>query len=248
MQQSRRAFTLVEVMIALAVISMFLVLAYRLFIGGQKVANKGTWTAATVDRMRNALTQLNNSLKSTSYPTTLLSDAILDPTNNTIDVAKQFFVKIPKTKTISASAVSGTDQLIMTWVVCEPERPPAKGVIVYNRLSLKPVLNTMVKVGELWIDSKACTFATNPNSGSSDPNTKHAQSGILTTAEIPVKSRKFKICDDVEEIRFTLPGTALPILEPQPIKIEIRCQFPKDPKTFKENSIMITPNVGIDYL
>ncbi|HNV69890.1 MAG TPA: type II secretion system protein [Candidatus Ozemobacteraceae bacterium] len=238
----RRAFTLIEVMMALAVVGIFLAISYRLFIGSQRIAGKGTWTSGVIDQMRNALNQLNLSLKSTSYPTTLLSDAIKDPVNGGMDVAKKFFVKLHKDGTVKVANLTGETE-IAQWVVCEPEKPPQRGIIIYHRLLLVPIAKTVVKEGEkvaeLWIDAQANAFSTT--------GPKHAESGTLSLTALPDKNRRFRILEDVSEVRFTVPS-ALPALDPQPIKIELRCQYPRDVNTFKENSLMITPNVGVDNL
>ena len=77
-----KAFTLVEVLMAMAIFVMLLVGVYKLFIGGSQTAGKGQWINLTVDQMRNALSFISGEIKSATYPTTLLKDTIYDPCDN----------------------------------------------------------------------------------------------------------------------------------------------------------------------
>lgn len=245
MFRPRRAFTLVELLIAVSVLGIFLFFAYRLFMGGQKVAGKAQWIGMIIDQQRNATQQLNIQLKSTSYPTTLLPDGIYDPSSKgaPANAADQYYVKLDSGMTVKSSTLSG-EKVIMSWVCCEPERPPTPGVIVENQLTLTPVHNTLVKVAIMKLRSRGFSFTTNP---SGPANQRYAQSGSLSKAAKPELNRDYHLVDDVEEVRFLMPATP-PVREPQPIKIEIRSLYPKDPKVFKENALMITPNVGIGTL
>lgn len=243
-RSSRRAFTLVELLIAVTILGLFLFLAYQLFIGGQKVAGKSQWISMIIDQQRNATQQLNIQLKSTSYPTTLLPDGIYDPSTAKAPpaAAEPYFVKIESSMKIKSSTLSG-EKVLMTWVCCEPERPPSPGIIVENQLTLTPTSNSLVKVAVLKLHSRGFTFTTNPGGAS---NQRYAQSGVIAKAAKADLNRDYHLVDDVEEIRFIVP--TIPSRDPQPIKVEIRSLFPKDPKVFKENSLMITPNVGVGTL
>ncbi|MFZ2959159.1 MAG: prepilin-type N-terminal cleavage/methylation domain-containing protein [Candidatus Ozemobacteraceae bacterium] len=239
-RRRRTAFTLIELMMAVSILAVFLYYAYGLFIGGSKVAGKATWISSAVDQLRNTTQQLNIQLKSTSYPTTLLPDAIMDPAASgaPAGAAEKYYVKIISAMQIAAKDVPPSGKTIMSWVVCEPERPPASGTIIESELVYTPNDNTLVKVGRLRMRSKGKSFRTSPKD--------YAQSGVLITTPEPSLDRDIHLVDDVEVVRFIVPQC--PSRELQPIKVEIRCQFPKDPKVFKENSLMITPNVGVGNL
>ena len=243
---TRRAFTLVELLIAVTILGLFLFLAYQLFIGGQKVAGKSQWIGMIVDQQRNATQQLNIQLKSTSYPTTLLPDGIYDPSAKGAPptAADQYYVKLDSGMTVKSSSLTG-EKVIMSWVCCEPERPPSPGVIVENQLTLTPVHNSLVKVAVMKLHSRGFAFTTNAGGAA---NQRYAQSGVISKGTVKAElNRDLHLVDDVEEVRFIVPVTP-PSRDPQPIKVEIRSLFPKDPKVFKENSLMITPNVGVGTL
>ncbi|MBF0500907.1 MAG: prepilin-type N-terminal cleavage/methylation domain-containing protein [Candidatus Riflebacteria bacterium] len=236
-----RAFTLIELLIAVSILAIFLYFAYNLFIGGQKVSMKAQWIGMVVDQLRNGTQILNIQLKSTSYPTTLLPDAIKDPScaDAPAGAAEPYYVKVKAVSDkVAAKDMSAAGQSIMSWVCCDPERPPGSGTIVINDLIYTPTDYQLVKVGKLRLRSRGFTFKSVPKD--------YAQSGKIMKTPNVVADRDIPLIEDVEWVRFTMPQCPTP--DPQPIKIEIHCVFPKDPNVFKENSLMITPNVGVGTL
>jgi prepilin-type N-terminal cleavage/methylation domain-containing protein len=240
----RRAFTMVELMIAVTILAIFLFFAYRLFLGGTATANKGNWINATVGELRNTTALLTKEIKSTSYPTTLFANMILDPCDNPdANVAKQFYLKI-RAENQEIKAPDSGELEVMRWVSCEPEHPPNPGKITYNSLWFKAnPTATRVKVGDIVHKTEAFTFTTAANSS---PNSNHARSGNLAKSPLPNGKKEHTILRDVELIHFTVPES-LPTTATNfaPINIRLRTWFPQDSRVFKENSIMVTPNVGI---
>ena len=241
---SRRAFTLIELLISMVILSIFLFFAYELFIGGSKTASKSQWISSAIDQLRNGTAFLNKELKSTSYPTTLLADTILDPcSNNDPKIAEAFFVKIKEVNKKIEAPDSGKI-LLMSWVVCQPEKVPNPGKITHNNLWLSRKSGGLQKAGELKIEQKSYTFKT-------DAASQYAKSGKLAETKDPSKKDSERtLVTDVQSVKFMVmpPYPTNAAQPPSPISIQIRCQYPKDGKVFKENSIMITPNVGIKAL
>ena len=66
--KKKKAFTLVEVVIAVAIFSLLLAGIYKVFIGGSQSAGKGQWINNTVDQMRNSLSFISNEIRKATYP------------------------------------------------------------------------------------------------------------------------------------------------------------------------------------
>jgi len=243
LKKNRRAFTLVEVLIACVVMAMFMSGVYQLFIGGSKTAGRAHWINGTVEQMRNTLNYLSREIRSSTYPTTLFSDTFYDPCDNSdLSVPGQFYLRIHKDGVPIATPASG-DLKIMSWVVCEPEKPKnLPGKIVKNELYLEHhFTHGNVALGNLKLKSEAFTYTT-------DAKDNYAKSGKLNLTPIPEETRTRVMVNDVQFVEFSVAGT-LPPEKPVdffPISVKIRTLYPKDQNVFKENSIMATPQVGID--
>lgn len=239
------AFTLIEILVAIVIMAIFVYYAYQLFVGGSKTANKANWTSSIVNQLRNGTALLNKQIKQTSYPTTLLNDLLKDPTENpNLQVPQKYYLKILQNNQQILPPQSG-EKLIMSFVTCQPEKPQQglKGVLVENNLYFVYKTSPFVPVGDLVLKTKAYNFTTSP------PD--YAQSGNLNLQPIPNEEKTINICQDVAYVIFKVdPSATLPTLPTdfKFIQITIHCKFPKDPKTYKENSIIVTPNVGIGLL
>lgn len=239
---SKKAFTMVELMVACVVLALFMVGVYQLFIGGTKSAGRSRWISGTVDQMRNALTLLNREIKSATYPSTLFSDTFFDPCDNPDkSVAEQFYLRILKTGEPITPPTTG-ELKIMEWSVSEPEKPPQSGKIIKHVLVLKASKTSAKKpLGRLHLTSNAFKYTT-------DKTAEYAKSGNLSLTPIDEENRSKTLVHDVEFVEFSVAGN-IPPNKPVdffPISVKIRTLYPKDNKVFKENSIMATPQVGID--
>ncbi|HNX74855.1 MAG TPA: prepilin-type N-terminal cleavage/methylation domain-containing protein [Candidatus Rifleibacterium sp.] len=242
-QKKTTAFTLVEVLIACVVMALFMTAVYQLFIGGSKTAGRAQWVSGTVDQMRNTLSLLSREIRSSTYPTTLFSDTFYDPCDNDDPkVAAEFYLRILQDGKPILPPSTG-ELKIMTWVVCEPEKPKNQpGKIVKNELFLDFAQQTRVApVGNLRLVSSAFSYTT-------DAKNEYARSGKLNLTPIEKETRSKILVNDVQFIEFSVAGT-LPPEKPVdffPISVKIHTLYPKDEKLSKENSIMATPQVGID--
>ncbi|MDN5278729.1 MAG: hypothetical protein PWR01_2694 [Clostridiales bacterium] len=241
-RRTKKAFTMVEVMIACVIMAMFLSVVYQLFIGGSKSAGRAQWIDSTTDQMRNAFTFLNREIKSSTYPTTLFTDTFFDPCDNPDkSVAEEFYMKILKVGEPIKPPSSG-ELKVMSWVVCEPERPPVPGKIVKNTLFLDyHKTSSKETLGQLRVKFEAFKFTT-------DKTSEYAKSGKLNLTPIAEESKSRILVNDVQFIEFSVAGN-IPPEKPVdffPISVKIRTLYPKDEKVFKENSTMATPQVGID--
>jgi len=252
----RRAFTLLELAIGCLVLSMFMIVLWRLFTGGQKVASKGQWITISTDQLRTTTMMFNASLMSTAYPTTLLPDGILDSGANQT-LASKFYIRFYNCppdaagkRKLSVSTLSGRTK-IMKWYNCAAEHPKARDVasqtgrIQLNEVFVEPIsYHGTLKLGKMELEIKEGDFTTTPPNHvleSGAANNLENVSGVSN-----YKNRKLMLVEDVRDISWLIPDVTA--TQPMPLKIEITTQFPKDANVIKMNSILVTPNVAIQTL
>lgn len=242
-----KGYTLVEVIIAIAIFSLLLAGVYKLFIGGSQTAGKGQWINGTVDQLRTALSFISTEIRSATYPTTMFSDTIYDPCDNTDkSVASQFYMRILK----EAEPINVPDSgelLIMSWNVCSAEKPDngENGKLLKHELYLvfKNKAPNGVNTGDLVMKTTGYEYTTSKQN-------KYAKSGKLNLTDLSSENRVRRLVNDVENVEFSVQG----VIPPQkavdffPISVKIRTLYLKDTKVNKENSIMSTPQVAIDLL
>ncbi len=245
----RKAFTLVEVIIAAIIFVGLLAGVYKLLIGGSRSGGKGLWINTSIEQMRNALTFISNEIGRATYPTTMLKDTIYDPCKNqNKSVASKYYMRILKDNE-QINVPSSGELKVMEWYVCNPEKPESKekeGKLVNHKLFLVYKTKTGSSItGDLVVETEAFNFTSDSKSG-------YAKSGKLNLKKIESESRKKVLVNDVEWISFLVGGKS--IYPPKnsvdffPISVKIRTLYPKDLNVFKENSIMATPQVAIDLL
>jgi len=240
--KSKKAFTLVEVIVACVILAVFMVGVYKLFIGGSKTAGRAQWISGTVDELRNTLALLSREIRSSTYPTTIFSDTFFDPCDNTDkSVPESFYLKILKDGEKIEAPSSGKLK-IMSWSVCQPERPPnGVGYIAKNELYLDFKHKTKVApLADLRIKTEAFSFTTSSSS-------KHALSGKLNLTKLKKGNRNKVLVHNVQFVEFSVAGTIPPEkpVDFSPISVKIHTLYPKNTNVFKENSVMATPQVGI---
>lgn len=242
----KKAFTLVEVVIALAIFSLLMAGIYKVFIGGSKTAGKGQWINTTVDQMRNALSLISTEVRKATYPTTTFKNTIYDPCDNKDPkVPGKYFLRILKDGT--PINVPSSDRLkIMDWCVCSSEKPEdkEKGKFINHQLYLVYKTKTASSItGDLLLKTEAFNYTT-------DSKNNYARSGKIFLTPIPSETREKILVNDVEWVEFTVGGKInnQKPLEFLPISVKIRTLYSKDTNVFKENSIMATPQVAIDLL
>jgi len=103
----RAAFTLVEILIAAVVLSLLLIIGYRIFFGFSKSFNKGSWSLSTQNKLRNALTFIREEMqKATPLTTVQLSGTEITEAGYEFNLT-------------SADELTGSGQ-IADWHICLP--------------------------------------------------------------------------------------------------------------------------------
>lgn len=244
-ERKKSAFTLVEVLVACAVLGLFLMIVYRLFIAGGHTANRAQWISNSTDQTRNALDFINRELSASTYPVTVFSDTFFDPADNPDwSVPAQYYARILKDNEPISIPPSG-EKRIMSWVVCEPEMPGSNpGKISENELYLVFKHNTDEgSVGDLVYRRTVYEFTTSPD--------QHARSGNLSRSALPNENQNRTLVNDVSEVLITIGGVLpsqrpLNPVERNPISVQITTMNPRDTNLKRENRIMITPQVAVD--
>ncbi|NLM18026.1 MAG: type II secretion system protein [Candidatus Riflebacteria bacterium] len=243
MLNRKKAFTMLELMVTLAVLSLLSIGVYKLFFSGSKTAAKAQWINQTVQEMRNASAILEKAIGASSYPATLFSDTIYEPpANKNKEVAKKFYTKILKDN--QEIVPTTAPQTLMTWCACKPEKPPeGVGEIINYSLILEPESLSGVPSGNLYLSSEAFTFRTEPSQG-------YARSGDLNLVPLPKESHRKLLIKDVTGVTLTVAGhcPARNALDFFPLSIKIKTTDPKDTKVSKETSIMATPHTAITLI
>lgn len=242
------AFTLVEILIGMAILVLFMWGAYQLFAGGSFAAQKAQWMTARTNELRNTFDLLTKRFQGTSYPATLLPDGIFDVGNTTAKT--QYFVGLknivavgapPETVSVKAEDLSGELE-IATWMVCEPERidkggAATPGGLTIDRLVLIPnPPGGKCVTANLVLRSEAFRFSSNPSS-------RYAEGGINRT-RLNDRDMTHRLIEDVSTVRFETKAADMKL----PIKIDIETRWPKDPKVTKGRGQSLIPNVGIKSL
>lgn len=235
-RRMRNAFTMVELLMAIGILAIFMFFGYKVFIGGSKTAGRAQWTNATIDQLRNALALIQKNIQSTSYPTTLYANTILDPCDDA--GVSEYYFKILKQGEIPAPD-SGELEIIR-WVVCEPEHPPNPGKITRSSLFLCAKATSFGKLADLVIRSQSSSYKKSGSTGAYK----------IDESALP-EAFNSRLVEDVAAVSITFLGPKFPVAKPtdfHPIKVSIKTQYPKDPKLSRENSIMANPNVGVGPL
>ncbi|GAB4273857.1 MAG: hypothetical protein Kow0029_13790 [Candidatus Rifleibacteriota bacterium] len=230
---SNRAFTLVEVLIAAGVLSLFLAGAFTLFFGGQRMGSNAFWTQQIVNRLRNAVRHISDNVKKSSYPSTIIYPGQVY--ENTSDDFKLKFnskklIFATETADIAGSGSPGT--YLFQFPECIPERrmfeTDTPGTIRYHIYSLTKKGKLLYHMYE---ENNINTLG--PNYAKDLSRSSYPPAGAaLIKANV--------IADDVESV------TIEPQQENQksPITLSITCKYPRG-ETRRTEQATVVPNISI---
>jgi prepilin-type N-terminal cleavage/methylation domain-containing protein len=209
----KQGFTLVEILIAAGVLSLFLAGAFTIFFGGQKMGSNVYWTQQTVNRLRNACRHISDNIRKSSYPSTIIYTGKVFE-NNKDDFKLCFTSKTPvfatETADIAGKAAPGT------YLLQFPESIPEKqmfeddtpGTIRYHIYSLT---NRGLLLYHLFEEN---TTTNNPDYAA----------GLTRSTIPPAGANQIQssvIIENVESIRIR-PQAASPT---SPLTISITCKY-----------------------
>lgn len=226
------AFTLIEIVIASGVLTLFLGGLFSLYSGGQRLGSQSFWTQQTVNKLRNACRQMSDNIKKSSYPSTIIFPGnVIENTSNDFRLKFNGQGTILSADAVAVAGAANPGRYIMQFVECTPERQrfeaDTPGVIKYHIYSLSRegkllyhlfAENAIVTAAPDYI--KALTRATFPPAGA-------------------VLERNTIIAEDVESITIT-PQQENAV---SPITISITCRYPKG-ETRRVEEATAVPNVA----
>ena len=70
-KKGKDGFTLIEILIAAGVLALFMTGLFSLYRGGSKLSNATIWAQRTINKLKLACRQINDSIKKSTYPTAL---------------------------------------------------------------------------------------------------------------------------------------------------------------------------------
>ncbi len=237
----RGAFTLVEVLTVVVILSVFLGGAYTLFFGGQRVAGKAAWLQSTATDLRQAELVITKAIQTTSYPSTLLPSMVVDAGGTTTTPgprSSSFYVRIPPGfgRKTAAQVIGAPNGVLMAMPRCSPEK---QGFGTEDRVgSLTWMVFRMVPCSEkagqgtLIYEERPTTYRTVA------PEYAANLTGDPLAVEV---SRRMELVRNIEFV--TITGVASHT--PNTITITLTAGYPKDALVIREGTSAAVPNVGV---
>lgn len=105
-KRKRAAFTLVEILIASAVLSLLTFYGYKVFISMSRSFQKGSWALATQNKLRNGLHFLREEMQKATYRTDVM-------VNGTTISEVGFQLKLTSAETLTSGEIAH-------WYICLP--------------------------------------------------------------------------------------------------------------------------------
>lgn len=241
--KKNKAFTLVEVLIASVVLSLFLTGAYSLFFGGQRVAGKAAWLQYTIEHLRFTQQAIFKAIKTSSYPSTLLPSNIYDAGGTTVSpgiYAANYFIRIAGIGKIAAKdIISNNNGVFLVTCAAEPEiknfsdvSKNKSGKIRWSIFYMKKSQNSD-STGVIYMETRDKTYTSNPPDYAASLNLDYK------TAK---KSGVFKLSDDIEWIDVVVSN---PGYKPSLINIVLSAKYYRAQSLTRQSKIKVLPNVGV---
>lgn len=228
----KKAFTLPEILIAAGVLTLFLGGVFSIFFGGQRMGSNAYWTQHAINRLRNACRHISDSVKKSSYPSTIIYPGQVF--ENTNDEFKLQFTSRTLTYATQTSSISGKSSP-GTYLLAFPESKPEKqmfetnspGIIRYHVYSLA---NNGKLLHHLYENNSLTT--TSPDFAR----------GITISGFPPAGTTMIKatvIAEDVESVSISPQAENVV----SPISLAITCKYPRG-ETRRTEQATIVPNIA----
>jgi prepilin-type N-terminal cleavage/methylation domain-containing protein len=239
----QKAFTLVEILVVSVVLSLFLGGVYAIFSGGQRVAAKTSWLQYTIDRLRFTQKAIFKSIKTSSYPSSILPSNIYDAGKTETNPganASNYFVRIGPGvgKKSAKDIIKSNNGVFLVTARSEPEvrdfqdlSENQKGKITWSIFSLRTSPKDS-DLGIIYMEERIDEYTTVP------PNYADALNRNYKSAKSRVT---FKLAEDIEWIDFQ----ATPGYNPGEITITLSASYYRERNLTRQSVIKVVPNVGV---
>lgn len=218
-----KGFTLMEVIIACAVLSLFFIGLLSLYSSGSKMGNATMWLQSTTSQLKNAARQINTSIRKSSYPTKI------EFPQNIIEAKKDCFylqyykgiLKSPSTET--------------TFLVSVESSPAKTGFSENTSAFLTYHIFTLD-------NNENLTYYKDKVEVTADDINENFERKIKLPPDKGIKTILVRNVESVECLKKRDDDKA------QPIEIKITCFMPKSNGTRRSETAVGTPNVDLKCL
>lgn len=273
--RSRSAVTLVEIILAVLMLSLLFGSANGVMTYSRRETEKGFWIQQAITQLRNSTRAISMKMKQTSYPSTLIRTATGDEKVMSFKERREYdssgrLRKLdinPSDAYELRSVISGSgaiipsflEQTIMYFPICEPERDYdtgyTAGTITWIHLVLRPASDYRTSgLGALYMDEHEETYDTrstpvNRAFGLNKPFTKSIP--IVRSKELVTHVREVAI--DYDEIA-TMKGVYVTKAGDKSdditskrtmISLNISCCHPRDKKIWMSDQCSVINNVEL---
>lgn len=111
---SRRGFTLIEILVGGAILTVVVIMLFQLFMGGTRAMEYGTWYSNSISQLKVGLRKLREDIGKANFPTTINATEVDD---KNFDKPQWFFKFKDGVTTLGAGNVT-----LMEFSICKPAR------------------------------------------------------------------------------------------------------------------------------
>lgn len=224
----KNGFTLIEIIIAAVVLSLFLVGLFSLFSSGQKLGGQAFWIQNTINRLRFATRHISENFKQSSYPST-----VLYPMKVIVNDSDDFKLHYTDrqttyaTQTVSVTSAGSLGTYLLQFPQSSPERQGGEMAIP---ASITYHIYSLSREGKL-------LYALYSESGITTTSPDYIQSISRSTIP-PVGAIKVKysvLAQNVESVEIFADSPSVN----SAISISITCRYPKGETRRTERAIVV---------
>ena len=270
----KNGFTVLEVMLAVLMLSLLFGSAYGVMRYSRSETEKGFWIQSAITQLRNGTRMITSRLKQTSYPSTIIKDGAgnekvisfkekrsYDATGRLRDLKVNDDESYEMHVLLSGSAPISpgiSDQTLMYFPICTPEKDVIggyeEGTILWVELQLRAAKDYKYSgLGDLYIIERTDTYNTK-----SDPDDRAFGLSKGYSKDLPLKKEQVLVSDvreveidsyDIKESRGIYVTKSGQKYEKERKKIllsmEIACRHPKDKNVWLSDQCSIINNVDL---
>jgi prepilin-type N-terminal cleavage/methylation domain-containing protein len=232
-----KGFTLMEVIIACAVLTLFVLGLFSLYSSGSKMGNATMWLQSTINQLKSAARQINTSIRKSSYPTKITFPHEIEEITNDC-----FKLQYKDGELITETMQKNEDIFLAA-----TESTPAKSGFSDKDTpaSLTYHIYTLNKNGDLTFYMYQQEIAANEiNDGLNKKTSSFPPDGKQTYKIVLVRNVESVECHKKRKVKEGEPTND----KAQPIEIKINCLMPRSNGTRRSEITVGTPNVDLSPL